>query len=133
VASSTEGDRPSQKPKRFARLVRGQAALAPVPEMDDPGGLFDDSTAVAGYDAVTTLVPIADMASLVAAAQPTSMVRVLARPAALAAGSVVSHRAPAPVRPPRRRRRIGLALFVTATAAAVWTLTAYEIWYLFLR
>lgn len=123
---------------RFPRLDRNDAGLAPVPELDEPGagGVFEESTAVAHYDAVTTRVAIADIAPLVAAAQPTSMVAALARPAALAAGSVVSHPAVAasvPALAPGRPRRTGLAIFVAVTTAAVWAVAACELWFLVLR
>ena len=108
------------------------AALSPIPEPDDPDSVFEVLTAVARYDAVTTQVAIADLAPLLRAAQPTSMVPALVRPAAMAVGSVVSHPVAAPVAEPRRRR-IGLALFVAAIAAAVWAIAGYEVWYLFLR
>lgn len=123
---------------RFPRLDRNDAGLAPVPELDEPGagGVFEESTAVAHYDAVTTRVAIADIAPLVAAAQPTSMVEALRRPAAMATGSVVSHPAVAaavPALAPSRRRRTGLAIFVALTTAAVWAVAACELWFLVLR
>ena len=107
-----------------------------MPELDDPASVFDESTAVAHYDAVTTRVAIADMAPLVAAAQPTCMVPVLARPAAMATGSVVSHpavAAPVPVVVPSRRRRTGLAIVVGVSTALVWAVAVYELWFLVLR
>ena len=127
MASRTEGDRPSQKLTRFPRLARDSAALAPVPDIDDHGGLFDESTAVARYDAVTTQVAIAELAPLLAAAQPTRMVPALVRPAAMATGSVVSRRSAASL-PLPRRRRWGLAVFVFLTLVVTWGVVAYEVW-----
>ena len=87
--------------------------------------MFEESTAVARYDAVTQEVAIADLAALVARAQPTRMVPVLPpRP----------HVAPAPARAPAKRRlRVGLGLLVFVAVLATWGVVAYEVWYLFLR
>ena len=109
----------------FPRLRR-PSSLSPVPDVDAPGS-WDESTAVAGYDDVTQQVAVADLAQLVAQAQPTRMVPVLKRPARVAAGTARTES------PRRRRPRFALGLFVLLALAAAWAMAAYEAWYFFLR
>jgi hypothetical protein len=104
---------------------RRPSSLSPVPDLDR-GGNWDESTAVAGYDDVTQQVAVADLAALVAQAQPTRAVPVLRRPTRVAQGTAE--------RPsPRRRRRIGLGIFILLTAGAIWAMAVYEAWYFFLK
>ncbi len=81
---------------------------------------------MAGYDDVTQQVAVADLAQLVAQAQPTRAVPVLRRPARVAQGT-------AKRQAPRRPRRFALGLLALLLLSAAWAVAAYEAWYFFLR
>ncbi len=98
-----------------------------MPDVDPPGN-WDESTAVAGYDDVTQQVGVAELAQLVAQAQPTRMVPVLERPARVAAGTA-TRKSPQQKRP----RRFALGLLAFTALLVAWGAAAYEAWYFFLR